>query len=333
MLMFLSFTLLLLCAAAIYLSCEYFVNAVEWAGKQLHLGQTATGTVLAAFGTALPESAVTFMAVVWGKNDAQRDLGMGAALAGPLVLATISYAVVGAVLLASRRRLGRDTMAVLTDQRRLSQDQLWFLILFAFKLALGLVVFTFKPWCGVLFLLAYAAYVYKEIHCPREDIEDAMEPLRLCPSSQNPPFYWVLAQSFGALLVMGVASHYFVASMQQVGEALQVAPALVALLLSPIATELPETLNAVIWVRQGKEKLALANISGAMMVQATVPTAIGLFYTPWVFSPPLMLAAGITLAAVALLFAMFRCSRVNAYVLVSVSSFYALFAGLLWRMF
>jgi cation:H+ antiporter len=36
----------------------------------------------------------------------------------------------------------------------------------------------------------------------------------------------------------------------------------------PIGYKLPETLNALIWVRQGKERLALANISGAMMIQA-----------------------------------------------------------------
>ena len=41
-----------------------------------------------------------------------------------------------------------------------------------------------------------------------------------------------------------------------------------ALLLSPIANELPETVNAIIWVRQGKTQLALVNISGAMMIQA-----------------------------------------------------------------
>jgi cation:H+ antiporter len=29
---------------------------------------------------------------------------------------------------------------------------------------------------------------------------------------------------------------------------------------------MPKTMNAVIWVRQGKERLALANISGAMMI-------------------------------------------------------------------
>jgi hypothetical protein len=46
------------CAAVIYFSCDAFVNGVEWLGHRLHLGQTATGTVLAAFGTALPESSV-----------------------------------------------------------------------------------------------------------------------------------------------------------------------------------------------------------------------------------------------------------------------------------
>ena len=63
-------TLSLLLAGAIYLSCEYFVNGVEWVGRQLKLSATTTGTVLAAFGTALPESAVTFAAVVFGRDAA-----------------------------------------------------------------------------------------------------------------------------------------------------------------------------------------------------------------------------------------------------------------------
>ena len=90
--MALSVALFLLCAAAIYLSCEYFVNGVEWMGRRLGMGTTATGTVLAAFGTALPESAVTFVAVVFGRNTAQKEIGVGAAVGGPLVLSTISYA-------------------------------------------------------------------------------------------------------------------------------------------------------------------------------------------------------------------------------------------------
>ncbi|MEQ1234131.1 hypothetical protein [Acinetobacter seifertii] len=84
--MLLTFILFFVSAAAIYLACEYFVNGIEWFGKRLNLGATAVGSVLAAFGTALPESAVTFMAVVFGDTPEQKDLGVGAAMGGPLVM-------------------------------------------------------------------------------------------------------------------------------------------------------------------------------------------------------------------------------------------------------
>src|SRR5882672_9589984 len=135
-------------AAAIYFACEYFVNGVEWLGRKLGVGETATGTILAAFGTALPESAVTFVAVAFGRDSAQRDIGVGAALGGPLVLATISYAVVGFAMLWNRRRLGRSTQVIECESKKLRRDQAWFLCIFIVKVALGLLVFNFKPWLG-----------------------------------------------------------------------------------------------------------------------------------------------------------------------------------------
>src|ERR1700742_2107836 len=97
--------LLLAPAVVIYLSCEFFVNGVEWVGQKLDVGQKATGTILAAFGTALPESVVTLVAVAFGTGVADKDIGIGAAMGGPLVLGTIAYAVVGAALLICRRKL------------------------------------------------------------------------------------------------------------------------------------------------------------------------------------------------------------------------------------
>ncbi|MBA8980298.1 hypothetical protein [Clostridium saccharobutylicum] len=80
-------TILIMLAAAllIYFSCELFVNAIEWVGKAFNISQNAVGTVLAAFGTALPESVVTLIAVAFGTNASQKDVGIGAALGGPLV--------------------------------------------------------------------------------------------------------------------------------------------------------------------------------------------------------------------------------------------------------
>jgi len=82
-------------ALAIYLACEWFVNAVEWLGVELGIGETAVGTVLAAVGTALPESVVTLVAVVGHSSTSMKEVGVGAAMGGPLALSTIAYGVVG----------------------------------------------------------------------------------------------------------------------------------------------------------------------------------------------------------------------------------------------
>ncbi|HZZ67216.1 MAG TPA: sodium:calcium antiporter, partial [Phenylobacterium sp.] len=297
----LTVALLLGSAAVIYLACEYFVNGVEWVGRKFAVGQQATGSILAAFGTALPESVVTFVAVVFGASAAQKAIGVGAALGGPLVLSTIAYATVGVGLICCRMRLPK-TEAIRADFKGLSRDQGWFLVIFAAKIALGVVAFAFKPWLGVLFLAAYGAYFWKEMRGEGETEDHDLEPLKLTPRVATPATWAAVTQTVIALVVIFAASRLFVLQLDKLGPALGIEPQLLALLLSPIATELPETLNAIIWVRQGKHRLALANISGAMMIQATVPTAFGLFFTPWILDRALLVGAAVTALAVAAMF-------------------------------
>lgn len=315
-------------AVVIYLACEYFVNGVEWVGRKLAVGQQATGSILAAFGTALPESVVTFIAVVFGADASQKAIGVGAALGGPLVLATIAYAVVGATLLATRKSLPQ-TEAVARQFKRLAHDQGWFLAIFLVKITLGLVVFSYKPWLGALFLAAYAFYFWKEMGGEQVEEEGELEPLKFQPRRDTPHAWAAGAQTLIALVVIFVASHFFVAQLDALAPMLGMDSQLLALLLSPIATELPETLNAIIWVRQGKHRLALANISGAMMIQATVPTALGLFFTPWVFDRALVLAAVITMVAVGTMFVAFCHGVISRKLLASMALWYVVFAVLL----
>ena len=126
-----------------------------------------------------------------------------------------------------------------------------------------------------------------------------------------------------------IASRLFVGQIDALGHHLGLKPQLLALLISPIATELPETLNAIIWIRQGKIRLALANISGAMMIQATIPTAFGVFFTPWILDPALIVAGAVTLAAVATLYLGFRGGRMSRGWLSGMAVFYAAFVALI----
>jgi cation:H+ antiporter len=311
-------------AAAIYFACEFFVNGVEWLGRKLGVGETATGTILAAFGTALPESAVTFVAVVFGRDIAQKDIGVGAALGGPMVLATISYAVVGFAMWWNHDHLGRATHVIECDSTRLRRDQAWFLSIFVAKVALGLMMFRYKPWIGLLFLIAYGVYLRRELRGAQIVSEGFLEPLKLHPHG-DPGLRWALLQTGLALIAIAVASKVFVSQLENIGVWAGLSPQLVALLLSPVATELPETMNVLIWVRQGKERLALANISGAMMLQATIPTALGLGFTSWMLSRELLVSGIVTMAAVAVLLVLFSRNAVNARLLMPLAGLYALF--------
>jgi cation:H+ antiporter len=345
--------LLLVCAVVIYLACEWFVNAVEWLGVRMKVGPIAVGTILAAVGTALPESVVTLVAVLSGSHEQGADIGVGAALGGPLVVGTLAYGVTGAMLLLRRRNLARAAQSAApvpvpvpsgpadapassgadpldgTDTRRLARDQTWFLAIFVFKVAIGLVAFAIKPWLGVLFLVAYGIYFWREMRGDGDGdvaVGDDLEPLKLQPKRAVPTTAAVVVQTLVTLALIFGASQLFVAQLEWAGPALGLPAVVVALLLSPVATELPEIMNAIIWVRQGKTQLALANISGAMMIQATVPSALGIFFTPWLFDAPLIAAGAATLASVVYLLWLFRTGRVTPARLTAAAGFYVAFA-------
>ncbi len=320
------FAVLVGCAVVIYRGSEYFVNAVEWLGVRLRLGPIAIGTVLAGVGTALPESVVTVVAVFFGDDETGPEIAVGAAMGGPLVVGTIAYGAVGMMLLDRRRRgFVADWSAV--DSTRLLKDQRWFMVIFAAKAALGLVVFAWKPWCGLAFLLVYAMYLRRELRpSGGQDSGEDLEPLAMQPRRVLPATWAVVVQSLLSLGLVFLTCQIFVAQLEWAGPILGLSPAVVALLLSPIATELPEVLNAIIWTRRGKTQLAISNICGSMMIQATVPSAVGLWMTPWNFGPAVVSAAGATLLTVGIVHVLLLRSQLTARRLACAAGGYLLFA-------
>ena len=309
--------LLLLAAIAIYYCAESFTNGVEWLGMRLKLGQTATGTVLAAIGTALPESVVTLVATAFADHPSQQEIGIGAAIGGPLALSTIAYMMVGIALFLQRR----CPLLSEAQRKRLNRDQWIFLLIFAVKIALGLLDFPGKELCGWGFLVAYCVYMLGEIRHPGVlDEAEELHPLMIRRRDADPAIGWILLQVLGAAAVTFLASRLFVAQLDALAPILGAEPQLVALFLSPIATELPETLNALIWVRQGKDRLALANVSGSMMIQATIPTSFGLFFTPWRLDRPLLLAGAATALSILYLTQLFRRAEINPLPLALVGA-------------
>jgi len=109
----------------------------------------------------------------------------------------------------------------------------------------------------------------------------------------------------------------------------------VALVLAPLATELPEAANSLIWTKDGKDVIALGNVAGAMVFQSTVPVTIGVLLTPWQLGQFGTVAAVFALLSGALIWFQLRTrAKENALPLSSLmlgGSLYVVFLGyVLW---
>src|SRR6266480_4913964 len=107
--------LLLLAGAfvVILLGAELFTNGIEWFGHKLELAEGAVGSVLAAVGTALPETMIPLIAILFTGGAAASHVGIGAILGAPFMLSTLAMFVTAiAVLVAARHRAAGDVMPV-----------------------------------------------------------------------------------------------------------------------------------------------------------------------------------------------------------------------------
>jgi cation:H+ antiporter len=258
-----------------------FTNAIEWSGNRLDLGEGAVGSLLAAVGTALPESLIPVVAVLSGGESEQ--VAIGAIVGAPFMLGTVAMLVVGASALAFRQRRGSGS-EVTADDRPVRRDLGFFLPCFATGIGLGLIDSTSVHIAGAVgLLIAYGAYARRTVrHSGKSEDVDELTPLTFDPSKEDPPRnIAIVAQlSVGLLMIVGGAE-LFVEEVVTVAEALGISALVLSLVLAPLATELPEKLNSVLWMRRDKDTLAVGNITGAMAFQSTVPIALGLTVTDW----------------------------------------------------
>jgi len=258
-----------------------FTNAIEWSGKRLDLGEGAVGSLLAAVGTALPESLIPVVAVLSGGESEQ--IAIGAIVGAPFMLGTVAMLVVGGSALAFRKRRSSGS-DVTSDNRSLRRDLRLFLPCFAVGLGLGLIDSNLVHVAGAIgLLIAYGTYVRRTVrHSGEADDLDEIESLTFDPGREDKPrSIAIVAQLAVALLMIVGGAELFVEEVTKLAETLGVSALVLSLVLAPLATELPEKLNSVLWIRQDKDTLAVGNITGAMAFQSTVPIALGLMVTDW----------------------------------------------------
>jgi cation:H+ antiporter len=303
--------LLALSLLVILAGAELFTNGIEWIGEGFGLSEGAVGSVLAAVGTALPETLLPLVAILSGK-DTGEEIGTGAILGAPFMLTTLAMVVIAiAVLLAARG--GRRSTDLSFDARVLRQDLGYFLVMYALAVVAGLL--NNKPFdyaLVIVLLVGYAYYVRRHFQEPAGELDaeagSEIKPLyvwQVLRRARRSLPVWDANASVGAPFVqVGLAlaliiggAELFIHAVDHVADLFNISPLAFSLLVAPIATELPEKFNSVIWVRRRKDTLALGNMTGAMVFQSSFPVTIGLLLTPWHLEGPSLVAAVIALLA------------------------------------
>ncbi|MDX6595806.1 MAG: cation:H+ antiporter [Solirubrobacterales bacterium] len=305
-----------------------FTNAVEWAGHRLGLGEGAVGSVLAAVGTAMPETLIAIVALL-SVDAGSEDVAIGAIVGAPFLLATLAMGLVGlfAYLYRHKRQQG-----VQLDVHRptLERDLTFFLVLFALA---GLLSWgppaPVRIAVGVGFLVAYVLYIGLTLRGGGEvQKEETLNPLifeRRSGRREDPALALCALQLLVGLAAMVGGAHLFVEELLQIADSVGIEALVLALILAPLATELPEKVNSFFWVREGKDALALGNITGAMVFQSMIPVGIGLIFTNWDLSGNAILSIALGLAGGLLAYESLHLSR--RFKLPAVIGWFALYAS------
>ena len=320
----------------ILLAAELFTNGVEWVGEGFGLSEGVVGSVLAAVGTALPETLLPLVAILSG-HEAGEEIGIGAILGAPFMLTTLAMVVI-AVAVFVYARGGARSLTLRIDRRTIQQDLGYFLVMYTLAMLAGLWHVKAVHVClAIVLVVGYAYYVRRHFQAPDTGSEEAggdIQPLRLwvwLRALVRSLAEWSVDRSIAApfvqtavgLVLMVGGAKLFVDAVGDIGASAGLSPLAFSLLVAPLATELPEKFNSVLWIRRGKDTLAMGNMTGAMVFQSSFPVTIGLLLTPWELAHEALVAAVIALAAGSVLYATLRIrGRLTAPLLLVQGVFY-----------
>ncbi|MEN3048344.1 MAG: hypothetical protein ABDH63_06155 [Candidatus Caldarchaeales archaeon] len=237
-----------------------FVDAVEALGQRLGLTRHATGALLAAALTALPETFIALVASLSG-DGVRGEVGLASVLAAPSITLLLGFPVLAA-----------------SGAAKVSPGQIVPLYAaFAIGASLLPVTIFLDGWAVRIAGLAYvAAYVpvarriASEEGEPMEGRELAVIERLLGVRSIPVAF----AQALAGVLSMTLGADHFISTVS-----VTVDPFAVTMLLSPLATCMEEVIVAFYWAVEGKGDAAASLLAGENAIQATFVFGAGLLFT------------------------------------------------------
>jgi len=307
-----SIGLLILALFVILFGAEAFTNALEHLGQRLKISEGVTGSIFAAVGTALPETMVPVVAVLATTGSAHigAEVGVGAILGAPMMLSTLTLFLMA--LFAAHKRGWNGEFH--PERTGLARDLTWFLAAFGLAalaifvphdlpMVRGLMAFTLVLMYFIYLMLTIraSAKLVGEGHATEAD-----NPLYLARIGLPENLVTIILQLGIGLGLIIAGAKGFVHGIEELSTLIGVSALVLSLLIVPVATELPEKINSILWIRRRRDTLAFGNVTGAMVFQGSLLPALGIMLTPWEPRPEVLLGMGLTLFASGYLYVMMR---------------------------
>jgi cation:H+ antiporter len=294
---------LFLMLIVILIAAEVFTNALEHLGEKLGISEGVTGSLFAAVGTALPETMVPLLALLAGTQNVatNEEIGVGSILGAPLMLATLSISLM-AISVWKRRGIQGHLRP---ERSGLTRDLNFFIMAFSFA-AIAMYVphslAVVRYGISACMVMIYFVYVMMTLKASKALVADghateAGGVMFLCKTGLPNNMPVIVLQLFLGVALLIAGAKGFINGVEEAAQLIGISALLLSLLIIPIATELPEKVNSILWIRKGKDTLAFGNITGAMVFQGTLLPAIGIMLTPWEPRTEVVLGIAMTLLA------------------------------------
>ena len=256
MLLFKSFTILIIGFVLLIKGADFFVEGSSAVAKRLRIPSMIIGMTIVAMGTSLPECAVSVTASLTGNNSLAISNAVGSNIFNLLVVCGVC-----------------SLFVPLAVQKSTLQKEFPLSIFCAgLLLLLGYLGMTLGRIDGIIFLIIFAGYLLWMIHSAKrarhniqkvrsslseEEIEQVASHINLLP------LWKCLIFILGGMIAIKYGGDFVVDGASSIASSLGLSQTLIGLTIIAMGTSLPELVTSIVASRKDEVDMALGNVIGS----------------------------------------------------------------------
>lgn len=259
----LSFVMLVIGFVLLVWGADKFVEGASALARKMGVSPLLVGLTIVAFGTSMPELAVSVTAALRGANEIAVGNVVGSNMFNLLVVAGLSAVICPLVM----------------DKMLLRRD--WPLSIFAAVLLLVAIApdHVIARWEGAVLLVIFAVILSRQIKAALNDrAQLAAAEAEAAEMTKSPVMIWVNIVLGLACIVLG--GQLAVNGATGIARMFGLSETLIGLTIVAIGTSLPELVTSIVAARKGQNEIAMGNVIGSNLFNILLILGVSAVITP-----------------------------------------------------